>query len=541
MHRKLLSLALGTLVCFAASAAFAANESKPVEGSVVEISNDELIVDIGDDQGVPSQAVVLIYRRLEVTHPVTKDTMVDRFLIGTLQLNQVGSVLSISRDYKRLSRSPKVGDFIVYLPDGAQRQEKKPEPENESPATAENVELVDSDKVAVEELFFSTLGQPITRRIDLYMDFLKSNPDNTYAEDVQVELSWMRQRLDEERRLAEERAVQKEAAKSAAASRESEQKVKGESTAPGRVAVNRAAPIVATFANPENLKEARAYVRTRGAPRFDEVAMKAYGGHAWRADLPAPYTAEPMEIEYFVEAVRTDGQLEQAGSGLVEVYEPPRDPAPVDNRSRARVESEFVDFKMGEGVDQYWRMEADYRYELDQPWLHGFRAGAGIFDGEGASVSAIAAGSETRSLSLAYGFAEMDWAAGRYFGTGVAVMLGNRQGDTLNTFKSSFGLRAFMRLGPENGTQLQSGLSLIGGLGSEAWINLDLLEVDRVPMRAEVVVTNLPVGEDLGVSLKAGAGYQLTDAVSVMGHIAWNARTINHHGPGAGASLNINW
>jgi len=538
MVRRLLSLTVATLLCCTANLAFATGKSKPVEGSVVKIADGELIVDLGDTEGLPSRATVLIYRRLVVTHPVTQREIVDRFLIGTLMLDQVGSKLSISRTYNVLSRPPQVGDFVVYLPDGAPDQ-KEELPEEERLTTAESAEPT-PQKDAVDELVLSTLGKPITKRIELYMNFLKTNPDNPYAEAIGTELAWMRQRLDEERGLAEERAAEKDAEK-AARIREARRRVEGKTSAPARVAVNAVAPVVATFANPENVQQARAFVRLKGAPRFDEVAMQTYGGHAWRADLPANYTTEPAEVEYFVEAIRTDGQLERAGGGIVQVYEPPKDPAPVANRSKARIEAEFVDFKIGEGVDQYWRMEADYRYKLDQPWLHGFRAGAGIFDGEGASVSAIASGAQSRNLSLAYGFAEMDFAAGNYFGTGFAVMLGNRQSDGLDTFQSSFGLRAFMRLGPEDGTRLQTGLALISGLGSEAWINLDLLEIHRVPMRAEVVVTNLPVGEDLGVSLKTGAGYQFTDAFSLMGHIAWNARTINHHGPGAGASINIDW
>ena len=538
MVRTLYSFTVATLLCCTANLAFAAGESKPVEGSVVKIADGELIVDLGDTEGLPSRATVLIYRRLVVTHPATQREIVDRFLIGTLMLDQVGSKLSISRTYNGLSRPPEVGDFVVYLPDGVPVQEKE-QTEEQGPTTAESAKPA-PHKDAVDELVFSTLGKPITKRIELYMSFLQANPDNPYAEEIGTELAWMRQRLDEERGLAEERAADKDAEK-AARVREARRRVEGRSSAPAKVAVNAVAPVVATFANPENVQQARAFVRLKGAPRFDEVAMQTYGGYAWRADLPANYTAEPVEVEYFVEAIRTDGQLERAGDGIVEIYQPPKDPAPVADRSKARIQAEFVDFKIGEGVDQYWRMEADYRYKLDLPWLHGFRAGAGIFDGEGASVSAIAAGAPTRSLSLAYGFAEMDFAAGKNFGTGFAVMLGNRQGNEFDTFQSSFGLRAFLRLGPEDGTRLQTGLALIGGMGSEAWINLDLLEIDRVPMRAEVVVTDLPVGENLGVSLKTGAGYQFTDAFSVMGHIAWNARTINHHGPGAGASINIDW
>ncbi len=554
MNKLLVSLAAAALLSLAASSAIGAEKTKPVEGSVVRIADGELIVDVGESEGVPSRATVLIYRRLEVTHPVTQEEIVDRFLIGTLRLDQVGSVLSISRNHEGLSRAPKVGDFVVYLPHerpahtraSAEKELTSGPPKagsddsSGSAAGAPKAGAEDSDRAAVDDLFFSTLGQPITRRIDRYVEFLKSHSGNRYAEDIEVELAWMRNRLDEERRLAEERASQKDAEK-AARTREAKRRVDGITSAPSRVAVDRRAPVVATFTRPENVEEARAFIRIQGAPRFEEIAMEPYGTHAWRADLPAQFTSETAEVQYFVEAVRRDGQLERAGEGIVEVYEPPVDPAPVANRSRARVESEFVDFKIGDGVDQYWRMEADYRYELDQPWLDGFRVGAGIFDGEGASVAAIEDGRETRSLSLAYGFAEMDWAAGRYFGTGAALLLGNRQGDNLDTFQSSFGLRAFVRLGPEDGTRLETGLALIGGLGSEAWINLDLLEIDRVPMRAEVVVTDLPVGEDLGVSLQAGAGYQFTESLSVMGHIAWNARTINHHGPGAGASLNIDW
>ncbi len=73
-----------------------------VEGVVVRVDATEVVVDLGRDQGVPPDAVVQFYRRLEVTHSVTGEAMVDRFPIGHTRLSQVGALLSIARDLDAL-------------------------------------------------------------------------------------------------------------------------------------------------------------------------------------------------------------------------------------------------------------------------------------------------------------------------------------------------------------------------------------------------------------------------------------------------------
>ncbi len=534
--------------CWASPATAAPKNKKPVEGRIVQIADGELIVDIGLDAGLPKAARVKVFRRLEVTHPVTKKTVVDRFLIGEIQLQQVGEVLSITRNYDKLARPAAVGDFVVFDAPAVSPVILKPaKTKSNRPVRSK----ADPEKQKVDETFYKTLGQPITTRIELWETFLAKNPKSPYAEAVNVEVTWLRGRLDAERRLAEERAQyaddKKEAARIRAASRAS-----SNSVAPKRAPVNSETPVVATFRSPQNVAQARLLVREFGKPTYETIDMQPNGDTQWSVNLPAELVQEPGVLEYSVEAVRKDGQLERAeNAGTVEVYTPPQDPAPRPNRSRARVTGEFVNFNLGSGTDEYWRAEADYRYDLGLGWLEGFRVGAGIFNGTGASVSEIAANEDSRSeiaanedsrfLSLGYGFAEVDSAIGDFWGLGFAMMLGNRQGDDIDTFESSVGVRGFLRIGKFDGTRLTTGLAFIGGLGSEAWMTLDLLEIPKVPMEAEVVVTNLPVGEDLGVSLKYGAGYEFYDGFSVLGHVGWNARTINHHGPGAGLSLNINW
>ncbi|MBM4320789.1 MAG: hypothetical protein FJ125_12765, partial [Deltaproteobacteria bacterium] len=101
-----------------AAAAGPGEEKKPmvVEGTVVQLEDNELVVDLGREQGLPGDAVVQLYRRLEVTHPLTKKVLVDRFPLGKIRLSEVGSLLSIARNIEGLSRPPKAGDFVVFEP-----------------------------------------------------------------------------------------------------------------------------------------------------------------------------------------------------------------------------------------------------------------------------------------------------------------------------------------------------------------------------------------------------------------------------------------
>jgi hypothetical protein len=129
----------GALLLFSLSAStvHAAPSSKvdlsPVEGVVVKVTNGEIIIDLGHTQGLPDAANVHVYRRVEVTHPVTQKAVVDRFPIGRMQLAKVGDKLSIGTSAESLDRLPTVGDYVVWTPPSPATTPNTPGPNQTDP------------------------------------------------------------------------------------------------------------------------------------------------------------------------------------------------------------------------------------------------------------------------------------------------------------------------------------------------------------------------------------------------------------------------
>ena len=60
-------------------------------------------------------------------------------------------------------------------------------------------------------------------------------------------------------------------------------------------------------------------------------------------------------------------------------------------------------------------------------------------------------------------------------------------------------------------------------------------------MSAEVVVTNEPIGEDLGVRLIYTVGRSITPWLDVSGRVSYQLRDINHSGLGFGLGTTFHW
>lgn len=510
----------GALLAGPASAA-----DSVVQGVVVKVSADgEVIIDLGTTDGLPHDSAVQVYRRVEVVHPASGKKIVDRFSIGSLPLDDVGRLLSISNDWANLRRKPAVGDFVVFEPAPAQPVAAL---EPEVPVTP----AVDPSRAAVEAAFSQTLGRPYTERIQVWEDYLAAYPSTPYLDQVGKELTMLRAEVQRQREPTEERP--------------------GE---PARLISRLGAPRLATTDQPMQVHVAvaeagltetvRVLVRRKGALNYKTVAMERVGDRAWRADVPAELR-EPGLVEYFAEIVRTNGDLEPVGPGgrtirTLEIQAPLAVRTADTGRSRATTRVEFVDFKAGEGRDQFVRFESDYRYRIDRGTLDAFRVGVGIFDGVGGNVEDVEAGI-TRTRQVNFGFAEVSLKLHRYFGLSFLASAGNHHQTQAGTAEGVFGFGGSLRIGESDGTRLALGANFTDEIGNEAWTTFTLGAIDRVPLSAGVVVTNLPVGAELGVSLELGAGYEVTDWLALGLTTGWNARTINHNGLTAGTSAVLRW
>lgn len=527
---RLLGAALAWALVAAWGAAAAAQER--VEGVVVAVEEGEIIVDLGREDGLANGAEVLLYRHLEVKHPVTGKTIVDRFPAGAMALEKVGEQLSVTllKGQEQLERYPRAGDFVVW----------EPKPERVAPIelAEEPLKAVGPALKAIEQAFSRTLGQPLDVRVAVWERYLKEHPQSPYLTQVGRELEWLRLKLAEARRARVALEKQEDKARR-------DRPLKGVVVTPRWLARGQEPLVVtATVDEAQLVSRMRILLRRPDDTGFEAVDMARSGDFAWSVRLGAPWT-DAERLDFFVEAVRTNGELEpvanDAGSpGTLFIEEPEPKVQARGGRSRARTTFEAVDFKSGEGDDSFLRFESDYRYTMDFGIFKAFTVGIGIFDGEGGTVNQVERG-ETRSLNTNYGFAELELGLHRVVGLSGRVLVGDQSRDEEAALSGAFGFRGQLRIGEFDGTRLELGGALTDGLGTEGWIGLWIAAVEDLPMLGEVIVTNLPVGEDLGVSLNYGVGYEVLEGFLPMVRVGWNARTINHTGFSAGLSAAYSW
>ena len=91
----------------------AQEERESVEGHVLELSEQDIVVDLAHARGATDGAFVELWRPLAVKHPVTGQVINDRFLIGRLKLVQVRDSLSLARAEGKLLRAAQAGDIVI--------------------------------------------------------------------------------------------------------------------------------------------------------------------------------------------------------------------------------------------------------------------------------------------------------------------------------------------------------------------------------------------------------------------------------------------
>ncbi len=521
-----LGLVLGATLMASVAAAQPASEptqESPQEGVVVRVDDGEVIVDLGRDVGLQGDAVVQVYRRVEVRHPRTGRVIEDRFPIGSMVLQDVGALLSIGNDWSDLRRTPRVGDFVVFepLPPVAVATD---EPTNEP---------VDPARQLLDEAFLKTLGQPLTERIAIWEIFIKDNPESPFLDQVGRELNWLRAELSRDRARVQSPKVPKEPGE-----------LRAKVSAPPWLYTDEVLEFNVAVIDREYVQDVRLLVRRLGQPSFRTVPMERVGDYNWRVVLGEQWMKEGI-LEFFTEIVRTNSQLQTIGGNsrntrTVSIETPPQEAADSTGRSRATTLVEFVDFKSGRGDDQYLRFESSYRYQISPGFIHAFTTGVGVFSGEGGTVDGIAAG-RTRQRSVNFGFAQLELQLHPYFSVSGRLMAGNHHQTDDGRARAVLGGRVVARIGEAEGTRLELGGALTEDVGNEAWTELTIDVIEDWPISAAVVVTNLPVGGDLGVSATVGLGYQVTDWLSLSARTGWNARTINHYGFTGGLGAELTW
>jgi hypothetical protein len=281
--------------------------------------------------------------------------------------------------------------------------------------------------------------------------------------------------------------------------------------------------------------------RPFGSPTFKTVHLTADGEGYFRGRVPPEGATEPG-LEYYVELVDAAGDTQLASGSPkeplpVEIRIPPgQEPVDKRDRSRVRLRNEFVDFNRFVGNDSYNLTEGDFLYRV-YGFIHSVRVGFGIYQGFGTPKALLDEGfsEATRPIGYTYGFGEVELRLHE----SVSLLLKASAGVTRIGLRNGFEGR--VRLGSETGTSLVVGGATTADIGQRGNIELAWNAVQGWPMSAEVIVTNEPIGEDLGVRLVYTVGRSVTPWLDVQGRVGYQLRDINHSGLSFGLGTTFHW
>ena len=501
---------------------------KAIEGVVVQVTDTEVVVDLGTAQGLRTSAELALFRRLVVTHPITGKKIEDRFPMGRVRPAQIGELLTIIRKTDHLTRAPKAGDFAVYNP-----PPPTPMPSMSSvsaPATNASIAVLDT-------IFRDSLGKALPDRIKLFESYLQAFPQSKYAQTVGQEVVMLRRLLEAPKATVAAAAPTPPKLGFTIRGQEVRNIIAGD---PFELAI--------AVVERERITLARLLVGRGNSANWRTINMLRAGDFNFRAALPPDLLAEPGRLSYFIEAVTTDNKLvplwgTSAKPKRIRVLKrPPGEGA--QGASLMEISAQYVDFNTsGEATDSYLHWEVSFAYEVNFDRFSLLRVGLGTIDGEGGDTELIDVGhTQTRQISVNYAFAEGEFALSPLVGAAARIIGGSQhQGIGTGTASEVSGFEGRLRFGTPLGTRLVVGGGSLEGMGAKAFSDVFIEVFENVPIRAAVTVTDLPVGANLGVQLSTQVGYRLSKVATLHLKAGWNARTIRHYGFTGGTALTLGW
>jgi len=513
---------------------------KKVEGVVVKVSNKEIVIDIGINDGATEGMEVDFFRKVTVKHPVTGKKVEDRFFIGRDEISQSGDFLSLVIMKNKFSHSPMVGDYAaLVLPIIVPLEEGTGEGEIDCPVCPEKscpVCAIDDESMKVHVTWKTTLGRSIDDRIELWENYLAQNPQSPFAQVIEAQISWLKSLHEAEFKISEQK-------KYAPVSKLYHQ---------GVSRVHEGSPLVIAVETPvpSQVGKMLLHYRRKGDKYYHSVTMERGGDFNYHYTLPPEKVKRPG-IEYFIDLVGLDGQ-KHAGVGLPKVPEVTLVAKPwvktIDrtNRSQLSMNFEYVDFYYKDvHRDYFWKLEADFVYKL-KTHLYGVRMGIGFFEGQGGSLSDIENASsgisELEPLSFTYLFLELEFKVVKYFYISGRFLAGTTLQETGEEHEGDviLGGQGRIRIG-EDWAYLVLAASFTKDAGVEAELSVYIDVLKRFPIAAYVLVTDFPVQEEWGVRLVGQFGWRPLDWFALYLRGGWNIRTIKHEGWSVGAATEFRW
>lgn len=535
------------------AAAPPAASSQEVLGTVLGLDDDELILDLGTDQGAAEGMVVQIWRPLKLKHPVSGKVLTDRFLIGELKLGQVRKTMSLATPEGALRRDPERGDVVIMArapaaPAVTPGQPEGPAPGPGEPARPSTKEHLEAQAVA--KMFDSLQGADLVTRIRKYEDYVRAQPNGRFARVLYEEAAALRQLLAGERAPGAE-------------PREEER--------PRPVIVEE--PALVSFLGPEEavagspirfgleVTDATAgavlHLRQAGEPAYESVPMTEAGAGYFVATVPGERLAPP-EVEYFIEGTSAQGKAYSLVGNAsqprsMEVHAVPLPAPPTKAQASVVLLTDYADYNRFRGNDRVWQTEGFFGMRYGDTGVRAVRMGFGVYRGIGGSIRELdELNLEGRSVGLTYGYLEGEFGIVRAFSLGGRLAVGLLEDGV------SGGGQLLLRIGSDQGTNLLLGGEILGGVGLRSMVQLELASFERVPILIRTEVTNQPAGAspsreqsdeegtaqgggEVGVRGIVQVGYRVVPSLVLAVRGSFQGRTIRHAGPGFGAAVGYTW
>jgi hypothetical protein len=300
------------------------------------------------------------------------------------------------------------------------------------------------------------------------------------------------------------------------------------------------------------------HVRREGEPSFRSSPMRSAGAGYFLGTIPEDAMKEGT-LEYFVEASNSHGEMRAvAGEAAQPFSVKAEDPIPPDTTAREKVPTivtasvltDYASFNLKKNNDTMWQTEGQLGVRFRDVGLRALRSGFGVYRGKGGTLEQLDDfGLKGRAVGLTYGYLELETAFAESFALVMRGIVGLREQGV------GGGAQGFFRIGSDRKTNIMFGGEILGGIGVRGITQVELNAIRRVPILLRSEVTNQPAGlsrqsvdddtstgqGEIGVRTIVQVGYRLLPNLVLAGRVSFQARTINHAGPGGGAAVMYEW
>ncbi len=521
----------------------------PGEGTIVRVDRDLLVVDLGRDAGFAEGQRVPLWRPITVRHPITGQSLRDRYPLGSVQVYSVGESLTVLRPAEGLLRPPAVGDRVfspaappprprparpvaVATPAAATAaaatEATPPATTPARPAVAVAAPGVSPEERALLTTFLSTLGRPPDERVLRWNAYLHYHPSSPWGDRVRAELDALR--------------AAPPAAPAPPPQAQPYPRTRGAVADTLRLGDSARVALQVTGVA---VLGGRVSARRPGAERYTTIALTRDGDDFLRAEIPAALVTLDG-FEYFVEVDVEGGAAVPVLGGAdhplrVSVERGPGDAPNPRGRTRIDLRADYADVgsrTIGSRfvAQRFVLVEGDFLQRLQTRALYGYRVGFGVFNGEGLPLSQLTGDAVSMPSTVAYGYHELEFSPSEFVHLIARGQVGVHRGGLVG------GAQARIRIGYEQRTNLVIGGDVLTEVGQKAFFALNFHPHARLPMLAQGEVFNQSIASgDPMFRVVAQVGWRATRWFTVAARGSYQLRNIENGGFGAGLSTTFDW